>query len=98
MSWPYLLTRWGGLSSRIAALSLLLLLAVQMAVFTVVRTSIDRSSRAQIAKELLLGERVWLRLLDQNAQKLGQGAALLAADFGFRAAVGSGDLETIRRC
>lgn len=96
MNWPPLLARWGGLSSRIAALSLLLLLAVQLAVFTVVRTTIDRSSRAQIAKELLLGERVWLRLLDQNAQKLGQGAALLAADFGFRAAVGSGDLETIR--
>ncbi len=89
------LARWGGLSARIAALSLLLLLAVQLAVFTVVRTSIDSSSRAQIAKELLLGERVWLRLLDQNAQKLSQGAALLAADYGFRAAVGSGDLETI---
>ncbi len=96
MSWRHLLARWSGLSSRIAALSLLLLLAVQLAVFTVVQTSIERSSRAQIAKELLLGERVWLRLLDQNAQKLGQGAALLAADFGFRAAVGSGDLETIR--
>ena len=95
MNAPRFLTRWGGLSFRIAALSLLLLLAVQLAVFTVVRTSIDRSARAQIAKELLLGERVWLRLLDQNAQKLGQGASLLAADYGFRAAVGSGDLETI---
>jgi diguanylate cyclase (GGDEF)-like protein len=43
-----------------------------------------------------VGERVWRRLVDQNAQKLGQGASVLAADFGFRSAVSSGDIETIR--
>ena len=87
--------RWG-LSSRIVALSLILLLLVQGAVFSVVRISIEQSARSQIAQELQVGERVWRRLLDQNAQKLGQGAALLAADFGFRSAVSSGDLYTIR--
>ena len=87
--------RWG-LSSRIAALSLLLLLLVQAAVFSVVSISIDQSARHQVAQELVVGERVWRRLLDQNAQKLGQGASLLAADFGFRSAVNSGDTETIR--
>ena len=87
--------RWG-LSSRIVALSLALLLLVQGAVFSVVRVSIERSARNQIAQELQVGERVWLRLLDQNAQKLSQGAALLAADFGFRSAVSSADLDTIR--
>ena len=87
--------RWG-LSSRIVALSLALLLLVQAAVFSVVRISIEQSARRQIAQELQVGERVWRRLLDQNAQKLAQGAALLAADFGFRAAVSSGDLDTIR--
>ena len=94
--------RWGlqgrrwGLSSRIVALSLALLLLVQGAVFSVVRISIEQSARSQIAQELQVGERVWRRLLDQNAQKLSQGAALLAADFGFRSAVSSGDLDTIR--
>ncbi len=89
-------TEGWGLSSRIVALSLALLLLVQAAVFSVVRISIDQSARRQIAQELLVGERVWRRLLDQNAQKLSQGAALLAADFGFRSAVSSGDLDTIR--
>jgi len=86
--------RWG-LSSRIVALSLLLLLMVQAAVFSVVRISIEQSARRQVAKELQVGERVWRRLLDQNAQQLRQGAGVLAADFGFRAAVSSGDTETI---
>ncbi len=85
-----------GLSSRIVALSLALLLLVQAAVFSAVRISIDQSARRQIGQELVVGERVWLRLLDQNAQTLGQGAALLAADYGFRAAVSSGDIDTIR--
>ena len=85
-----------GLSSRIVALSLLLLLLVQAAVFSVVRIGIDQSARSQVGQELVVGERVWRRLLDQNAQKLSQGASLLAADYGFRSAVSSGDIDTIR--
>ena len=88
--------RGWGLSSRIVALSLGLLLLVQVAVFGVLRNSIEKSARSQISHELEIGERVWLRLLDQNAQKLRQGATLLAADFGFRAAVNSGDIDTIK--
>jgi diguanylate cyclase (GGDEF)-like protein len=84
------------LSARIVALSLGLLLLVQAAVFSVVRAGIEQSAREQITQELQVGERVWRRLLDQNAQKLAQGAALLAQDFGFRSAVNSDDLDTIR--
>ena len=87
--------RWR-LSTRIVALSLLLLLLVQTAGLLVVRASIERNAREQIRHELQLGDRVWRRLLDQNAEKLRQGAGLLAGDFGFRAAVNSGDIETIR--
>ena len=39
---------------------------------------------------------MWLRLLEQNAERLRQGSALLAADYGFRSAVHSGDDETIQ--
>ena len=85
-----------GLSARIVALSLLLLLLIQGAVFSVIRVSIDQSARQQIAQELQVGERIWRRLLDQNALKLAQGATLLAADFGFRSAVSTGDVDTIR--
>ena len=85
-----------GLSSRIVALSLVLLLVVQAAVFAVVQANIERNALQQVAQELKVDEKVWKRLLDQNAQKLSQAAALLAADFGFRSAVTSGDLATIR--
>ena len=76
--------------------SILLLLIVQLAGFTVVRTSIERNARTQIERELDTDENVWRRLLEQNAERLRQGSALLAADFGFRSAVNSGDQETIR--
>ena len=62
---------------------------------TVIRSSIDRNARAQLAGELRVGERVWQRLLETNAQRLRQGATLLSADYGFRAAVSSGDTATI---
>ena len=87
--------QWG-LTARIVALSLLLLLLVQAAVFSVVRLSMEQSAQRQVTQELMVGERLWRRLLDQNAQKLGHGASLLAADYGFREAVNSQDVDTIR--
>ena len=85
-----------GLVSRIVGMSLLLLLLVQIAGFAVVRSNISSNARTQIAHELTVGERVWLRVLEQNANRLRLGASVLAADFGFRSAVNSADLETIR--
>ncbi len=83
------------LVARLVGMSLLLLLAVQLAGFAVVRASIERNARAQIARELDTDERVWQRLLEQKAERLRQGSILLAADYGFRTAVNSGDTETI---
>jgi diguanylate cyclase (GGDEF)-like protein len=84
-----------GLAVRIGALSLLLLLVVQVACFVVLREQLNQSARAQLAGELQVGERIWRRLLDTHAQRMHQGATLLSADFGFRSAVASGDKETI---
>ena len=91
--WP----RWIGssLGTRIVVLFLGLLLLVQAASFFAIRASIDRNARASITEELQVGERVLTRVLDQNAQKLTEGASLLAADYGFRAAVSSNDADTI---
>jgi diguanylate cyclase (GGDEF)-like protein len=91
--WP----RWIGssLGTRIVVLFLGLLLLVQAASFLAIRASIDRNARASITEELQVGERVLTRVLDQNAQKLAEGASLLAADYGFRAAVSSNDADTI---
>ncbi len=84
------------LATRIVALSFVLLLLVQVTSFAVVRTSIERNARESLERTLAGDERVWLRLLEQNAEILRQGATLLAADYGFRSAVNSGDAETIR--
>ncbi|MBW7833739.1 MAG: EAL domain-containing protein [Simplicispira suum] len=83
------------LVARLIGISLLLLLAVQLAGFAVVRASIERNARVQITRELDTDERVWRRLLEQKAERLRQGSALLAADYGFRSAVSSDDVATI---
>ncbi len=80
---------------RLACISLLLLLIVQAAGLLLVRATIERNGRAQVAQGLDANERVWQRLLEQNAERLQQGSTLLAADYGFRSAVNSGDAETI---
>ncbi len=83
------------LSSRLVAWSLLLLLTLQALAFLALREGIERNARAGLAEQLAVGERVWNRLLEQRAAKLVQGASLLAADYGFRDAVSSDDVETI---
>jgi diguanylate cyclase (GGDEF)-like protein len=85
-----------GIGTKFVVFSAALLLLVQVAVYSVVRSSINSNVRAQLTQELAIGDKVWWRLLDQNAQQLRQGAAVLAADFGFRTALSSGDLETLR--
>lgn len=87
--------RWHRLENRIVALFIILILLVQLAGFIAIRKAIDENARASIRDELIIGERVFLRLLEQNADKLTQGARLLASDFGFRQAIGTDDRETI---
>lgn len=87
--------RFKSLESRIVVVFIVLLLLLQSAGFVVIRTAIDANARTAIRNELLIGERVFLRLLDQNAQQLTQGARLLASDYGFRSAIGSDDRDTI---
>ena len=86
--------RWR-LSSRMVVFSLLLLLAMQLAGFLLIRASIVANAETRLAEELAVAERIWRRLLEQRAVKLGQGAAVLAADFAFREAVASSDIPTI---
>ena len=83
------------LERRIAALLLIVLLLVQLAGFIVIQNAISRNGRAVIAEELVVGERVFRRLLKQNAEMLTQGAQLLAKDYGFLSAIASDDDETI---
>ena len=83
------------LERRIVALLLVLLLVVQLASFVVIQNAISSNGRTMIAAELEVGERVFQRLLKQNAEMLTQGAQLLAKDYGFLSAIASRDDETI---
>ena len=83
------------LSSRIVIVMLALLLAVQVASFWAVRAAVERQVRNEIASDLTVGARIWDRLLQQNAQRLREASIVLAADYGFRSAVTTGDQETI---
>ncbi|WP_296510683.1 EAL domain-containing protein [Rhodoferax sp.] len=87
--------RWG-VGTKFVAFSLVLLLLIQAAVYGVVQVNIERNVRGQVKQELVTGERFWWQLLDQNAQRLRFGAEVVAKDFGFRSALGSGDIETLR--
>lgn len=87
--------RGARLSSRMVAMSVGLLLALQAVILVAVQGSVERNARQQTLENLDIGERVWSRLVTQRAEKLGQGATVLAADYGFRSAVASDDRETI---
>jgi diguanylate cyclase (GGDEF)-like protein len=83
------------IGARIITFSLALLFLIQIASFSAIRASLGQHARSALPEQLLTGERVLMSLLEQNAQKLSEGARLLAADYGFRSAVQSNDAETI---
>jgi GGDEF domain-containing protein len=83
------------LDTRIAALFLALLLAVQLAGFGLIREVISLNARATIGEDLDNGARLIRRLLDQHNQRMIESARVLAADFGFRSAIASGDRATL---
>jgi hypothetical protein len=83
------------IGARIVAFGLGLLFVIQIGTFSAIRASLGQHARNVLPEQLMVGERVLVSLLDQNAQKLTEGAKLLAADYGFRDAVQSRDVETI---
>ncbi|HEV7855424.1 MAG TPA: diguanylate cyclase, partial [Herminiimonas sp.] len=87
--------RFRSLESRIVVLFLILIMAVQVAGFAVIHTAIADNARKSTHTELEIGERVFQRLLQQNAMTLTQSARLLATDYGFRQAISTDDRETI---
>lgn len=83
------------LAFRIVALFLGLLLLVQVVTFALVQRSIDQNARELLGSSLDLGEQVFRRLLRQSATHLSESTRVLAADYGFREALSSGDTETL---
>jgi diguanylate cyclase (GGDEF)-like protein len=79
----------GSLSTRITTLFLALLVVLQLASFSAVRASLSEHAHSKLPDQLAVGERVLQHLLSQRAQRLSEGARLLASDTDFRAALRS---------
>jgi diguanylate cyclase (GGDEF)-like protein len=83
------------LQTRIIVLFVALIALVQAAAFFAVNAANSSNARAKVEEELTVGQRVFARLLEQNAEKLSQSARVLAADFAFREAIATRDTGTI---
>ncbi|WP_439440986.1 putative bifunctional diguanylate cyclase/phosphodiesterase [Roseateles sp. DB2] len=91
------------IEGRIVALFLGLLLLVQLASFGFIGHTIEANAEAAIEARLATAGRMLQRLLVQQAAREQAAAELLAADYGFRQALGSSqasaeqaDIETLR--
>ncbi|MBI3286127.1 MAG: EAL domain-containing protein [Burkholderiales bacterium] len=87
--------RLHSLESRVVILFIGLLLTLQFAGFIAIDNAIDSNARSAVEEDLKINEKIFSRLLAQNAQKLIQGAQVLAKDYGFLEAMGTQDNETI---
>jgi len=83
------------LRTRIIVFFVILLVTVQAVLFVLVSVSGQRIAEQVIGEELVTGERIFGRLVAQSTSSLADAARLLAADFGFRTAVATGDVATI---
>jgi diguanylate cyclase (GGDEF)-like protein len=83
------------LQSRILALFLLLIVIVQVGGFVLIYTVGKSAARKTVGEALVAGARVFDRLLEQDTQRIVQGARLMSADYAFREVISTGDRETI---
>lgn len=88
--------RISSLRTRLIVTSVGLLALVLGAVFLAVYTSTDFSAERQARRQLEVGSKVFTNLLEARARELTNATQILVADFGFRQAVATGDLATIR--
>ncbi|MEX6501034.1 putative bifunctional diguanylate cyclase/phosphodiesterase [Pseudomonas zhanjiangensis] len=82
--------------TRIASVLVLLSLVVIGALYFAVQTATSVAVRSQASEQLDVGTRVFAQLLEVRGRQLHDAAQVLAADFGFKEAVASGDAQTIR--
>lgn len=87
--------KFRSLKQQIVVIFLTLILGIQLAGLVPIQYSVDKNVRKLVAKELDVGEKVFLNLLESNTENITNGAKILAADYGFREAISSNDQETI---
>ena len=83
------------LQSRIIIFFVLLMLVLQVGGLFLINEIGVANARSTISEELLTGERVFARLLEQDALRVTQAVRILASDFAFREALSTHDKQTI---
>ena len=84
-----------GLQARLVIAFVGLLCTLQIVALLVVNVAGTTATQENLAAELTTGERIFDRILEENVDRLSQGARILSSDFAFREAVGTRDRETI---
>ncbi len=87
--------RFRHLRTRIIVFFVALLAAVQIAALVLVNNANIHNAKNKTDEEFVVGQRVFEQLLAQNRERLTLAARVLAADFGFREAIASRDVDTI---
>ncbi len=87
--------RFRHLRTKLTVLYAGLFAAAMLCVSVVLFAIVERNATQQVQSELVASGTVFDRLWDQRTAQLGGAADLLARDFGFRAAVATGDRQTI---
>jgi len=87
--------RFGSLSARLTVQFAILFAAVMVVVSAALSTAIAGAASRQVENQLLSSGAVYDRLWQQRSRELQSAAHLLARDFGFRAAVATGDQPTM---
>jgi diguanylate cyclase (GGDEF)-like protein len=80
---------------RIIVFLVALLGAVQVAEFALTNHASYNAARGKIEDELGVGQKVFARVLRQNAEREAQAAGASASDFAFREAAATGDVATL---
>lgn len=81
--------------SRLLVYIIGFLLLILAGVFAVVNHVFRQNTEESIHRELLVTERVFLRLLNERSQQLSQQATALASDYAFKRVIATHDRDTI---
>ena len=87
--------KFKSIKSQIIFVFLTLIIIIQLAGLIPLGISINKNAHASVQRDLQVGEKVFLNILDNNTASLQQGAKILAADYGFRDSISTNDDETI---
>jgi diguanylate cyclase (GGDEF)-like protein len=87
--------RFRSLRVRLIVFLVALLGVVQIAEFTLTNRASYDAARTKIEEEFAVGQKVFARVLTQNAAQQTAAARVLAADFAFRDAIATGDARTL---